>query len=55
MATIKLTEYVKIGNWLVLRSSLPSYHKESIYQKIKELGEYPEEFGITETPPDYGL
>ena len=49
--TIKLTEYVKIGKWLILRSSLPSYHIESEYYQIKKLGEIPEDFGVYETPP----
>ncbi len=35
---IKLTKYVKLGRWQVLRSSLPSNHLESDYQQIKKLG-----------------
>jgi len=49
MDKIKLTQYVKIGVWLVLRSSLPSTHPESYYQQIKSKGLIPEEFGVFPT------
>lgn len=46
---VEYTEYVNIGNRLILRDALPSNHELSTYNFIKNQGKRPEDYGVFQT------